>query len=140
MWVLVMSDEFVALGAYLKSERLAKNLSLKEVENATSIRSSYVELIEEGRTKELLSSVYALGFMKQYANFLGVDVEAIIKENPQAFKLPHEKYEFDYGIGTLEMRSPQAKASKGLPLGLILGAFPIIAAILWGVAKLIGLL
>lgn len=134
-----MSDEFAALGAYLKSERLLKNLSLKEVENATSIRSSYLELIEEGKTKECLSAVYGLGFLKQYANFLGVDVEAIMKENPQAFKLPIEKHEFDYGIGTLEMRSPQSKSS-GLPLGLILGALPIVLALLWGLAKLFGLL
>ena len=135
-----MSDEFKALGTYLKSQRLAKNLSLKEIENATSIRASYLENIEEGRTKELLSSIYALGFMKQYATYLEVDVEAIIKENPQAFKLPLEKHEFAYGIGTLEMRSPQSKASKGLPLGLIIGALPVVAALLWGIAKLFGLL
>jgi cytoskeletal protein RodZ len=132
-----MSDDFKALGQYLKNQRVAKNLSLKEVENATSIRSSYLEHIEEGRTKELVSSVYALGFMKQYALFLGVDVESIIKENPQAFKLPLEKHEFAYGIGTLEMRSPQSKPSKGLPLGLILGALPIAGALLWGIAKLL---
>lgn len=135
-----MSDDFKALGNYLKNQRLAQNLTLKEVENATSIRSSYLEHIEEGRTKELVSSVYALGFMKQYASFLGVDVEAIMKENPSAFKLPIEKHEFAYGIGTLEMRNPQSKPSKGLPIGMILGALPIIGALLWGVMKLFGLL
>lgn len=133
-----MSDDFKALGNYLKNQRLSKNLSLKEVENATSIRSTYLEHIEEGRTKELVSSVYALGFMKQYASFLGIDVEAIIKENPQAFKLPLEKHEFAYGIGTLEMRNPQGKASKGFPLGLILGALPLVGALLWALAKLLG--
>lgn len=135
-----MSDDFKALGNYLKNQRLAQNLSLKEVENATSIRSSYLEHIEEGRTKELVSSVYALGFMKQYASFLGVDVEAIIKENPSAFKLPIEKHEFAYGIGTLEMRTPQSKPNKGFPLGMILGALPIAGALLWGIMKLFGLL
>jgi cytoskeletal protein RodZ len=135
-----MSDDFKALGTYLKNQRLSQNLSLKEVENATSIRSSYLEHIEEGRTKELVSSVYALGFMKQYASFLGVDVEAIMKENPSAFKLPIEKHEFAYGIGTLEMRSPQGKPSKGMPIGMILGALPIFGALLWGVMKLFGVL
>lgn len=133
-----MSDDFKALGNYLKNQRLEKNLSLKEVENATSIRSSYLEHIEEGRTKELVSSVYALGFMKQYASYLGVDVEAIMRENPTAFKLPLEKHEFAYGIGTLEMRNPQGKSSKGIPLGLILGALPLIGALLWALAKLFG--
>lgn len=135
-----MSDEFKSLGNYLKDQRIAKNLTLKEVENATSIRSSYLELIEEGRTKEMISSIYALGFMKQYASFLGVDVEQIIKENPQAFKLPHEKHDFAYGIGTLEMRNPQNKGAKSMPLGLILGALPIVLALLWGIAKLTGIL
>ena len=135
-----MSDDFKALGSYLKTQRESQKLSIKEVENATSIRSTYLEHIEEGRTKELVSSFYALGFIKQYATFLGVDVESIMKENPMAFKLPHEKHEFAYGIGTLEMRNPQSKPSKGLPLGLILGALPLVGALLWGVAKLLGML
>lgn len=132
-----MSDEFKALGNYLKNQRVAQNLTLKDVENSTSIRTSYLEHIEEGRTKELLSSVYALGFMKQYAAFLGIDVEGIIKENPQAFKLPLENHEFAYGIGTLEMRNPQARAGKKIPMGLILGALPIALALMMGIAKLL---
>ncbi len=137
---MTMSDDFKALGTYLKTQREAQKLSIKEVENAISIRSTYLEHIEEGRTKELVSSFYALGFIKQYAAFLGIDIEAIMKENPSAFKLPHEKHEFAYGIGTLEMRNPQGKPSKGLPLGLILGALPIVAALLWGIAKLLRIL
>jgi cytoskeletal protein RodZ len=135
-----MSNDFKALGHYLKNERLSKNLSLKEIENVLSIKSSYLEHLEEGRTEELVSSIYALGFLKQYATFLGVDIETIIQENPQAFKLPLEKHEFAYGIGTLEMRGPQSKPSKGFPLGLVLGVFPVILALIWGLAKLLGLL
>ena len=135
-----MLDGIKEIGDLLKEKRRELNVSLKEIENATSIRIGYLEAIEEGRIDQFISGVYAQGFMKQYASFLGVDVESIMRENPQAFRLPLEKHEFAYGIWTLEMRSPQGKPSKGLPLWLILGALPVIGALLWGLAKLTGLL
>ena len=99
-----MSEEVKRVGAAFKAKRKDLNLSLKEVENSTSIRSGYLEAIEEGQISQFISSIYALGFMRQYANFLGLDIERLIRENPQALKMPAEKHEFAYGIGTLEVR------------------------------------
>ncbi|MEK7339406.1 MAG: helix-turn-helix domain-containing protein, partial [Verrucomicrobiota bacterium] len=85
-----MSAELKSVGELFKAKRQELNVSLKEAENATSIRSSYLEAIEEGEIDQYISGVYALGFMKQYAQFLGVDIEHMIRQNPQVFHMPVE--------------------------------------------------
>jgi cytoskeletal protein RodZ len=105
------------LGDLLRTKRKEMNLSLKEVENATSIRSSYLQAIEEGEVSKLISHIYAQGFVKQYAIFLGLDGEKLVRDNPAAFA-PYSEQEFSYGIGTLEMRGGSSPAAAGIAGGL----------------------
>jgi cytoskeletal protein RodZ len=135
-----MSDEIKRVGAMLKSKRKELNLSLKEVENSTSIRSGYLEAIEDGKINQFISSVYALGFFKQYAAFLGMDPEKIIKENPIAFKMPVEKHEFSYGIGTLEVRGSMGGGVKWFPNLIWAGVSAVIIVAAWYLAKYLGIL
>ena len=133
-----MSEDLKWVGELLKAKRGEMNLSLKEVENSTSIRSSYLEAIEEGEIGSYISGVYALGFMKQYAQFLGVDMEGIMRENPAAFRMPVGKHEFNYGIGTLEVRGSMGGGVKWLPSLLwAAGAAGILVAA-WFLAKMLG--
>ncbi len=97
-------EEIKKIGEMFRTKREEMHLSLKEVENATSIRQMYLQAIEEGKISQFLSAVYSMGFIKQYASFLGYDAEKLVRENPSAFKMRMEKQEFAYGIGTLEKR------------------------------------
>jgi len=135
-----MSDEIKRLGASFKAKRKERNLSLKEIENATSIRSNYLEAIEEGRINQFVSSVYALGFMKQYANFLEIDIDKMIRDNPQAFKMPAEKHEFSYGIGTLEVRGSLGGGVKWLPNIIWASVAAVVILLAWFLAKYLGIL
>ena len=99
-----MSEEIRKIGEMFKAKRKELNLSLKEVANSTSIRTGYLEAIEEGRTEKFLSSIYTVGFIKQYASFLGLNVDKLVVANPEIFKTTDEKHDFAYGIGTLEVR------------------------------------
>ncbi len=126
------------LGGLLKARREGLNISLKEAENATSIRMSYLLSIEEGRPEKLISPVYAEGFIKQYAIFLGLDGEKLVKENPGLF-VKRAETQFDYGIGTLEMRGNPGSSVKWVPnkwvllsAGVILGG--------WYISYLLGLI
>lgn len=134
-----MTDELKRVGQLFKRKRNDLNLSLKEVENSTSIRSSYLEAIEEGEISSYISGVYALGFMKQYAQFLGLDVEEMEKETPSAFRMPAEKHEFNYGIGTLEVRGSLSGGVKWLPSLIWAGAAALILVASWFLAKVLGL-
>lgn len=134
-----MNEETKKIGALLKTKRKELHLSLKEVENSTSIRSSYLEAIEDGRVDELISSVYAFGFIKQYATFLGFDGEQLVQENPDAFRVPGEKHEFTYGIGTLEVRGSMGGGVKWLPNLLWAGLSVLLLVSAWYFAKFLGI-
>lgn len=108
-----MSLDQKTLGDTFRKKREEMHLSLKEVENATSIRMMYLQAIEDGAIDKYLSAVYALGFIKQYASFLGFDGEKILKENPKVFKMQKRKEgEFDYGLGSIDMRNNQTGSAR----------------------------
>jgi len=135
-----MNEEARRLGEIFRAKRKELNLSLKEIENSTSIRSGYLEAIEEGKVHQYLSSVYVLGFIKQYAAFLGLDSEQLSKEYPQAFRVPAERHEFAYGIGTLEMRGSQGGGVRWLPNLLWAGAAAAVILLAWYAAKFLGII
>ncbi|MBP6913288.1 MAG: helix-turn-helix domain-containing protein [Candidatus Levybacteria bacterium] len=56
----------------LKEERERKGLSVEDVVSATKIRKSFINAIEKGEFQQLPSETYALGFVKNYAHFLGL--------------------------------------------------------------------
>ena len=136
--VKFMNEDIKRVGALFKAKRKELHLSLKEVENSTSIRSSYLEGIEDGSINEFISSVYALGFMKQYALFLGMDIEKMMQEHPMAFKMPSEKHEFSYGIGTLEVRGSMGGGVKWFPNAIWILAFLLVAGCAWYFAVFLG--
>jgi hypothetical protein len=110
-----MVSDTITLGGLYKKRRCELGLSIKEVESATSIRSAYLEAIEEGRGDQLLSLVYIQGFMRQYALFLGLDLSILEKEFAPSFAkeetLEGER-KCDYGIGGLEMRPASTSSGK----------------------------
>jgi len=119
------------VGETFRAKREEMHLSLKEVENVTSIRMMYLKAIEEGHIDKFLSPVYALGFVRQYAAFLGFDGQRIVDENKEAFYMHIPKQDPPYGIGTLEKRGMPHSGSKrkpnafwiGIGIAVLIGAF-----------------
>ena len=128
------TEDIKGLGETLKQKRKERNLSLKEVENATSIRMNYLQAIEDGDFGQLISPVYAQGFIRQYATYLGEDGEAIIRNHPEMFSRP-ENQEFSYGIGTLEPRGNPGTNVKGLPNIVWVILFVLVVAVAWYLAR-----
>lgn len=135
-----MTEDIVNLGNLFRDKREEMHLSLKEVENATSIRMVYLQAIEDGKIEKHISAVYARGFIKQYASFLGFDMEKILKDYSHAFsQITDPTPEFDYGIGTLDVRNKN-KAHVKRNSNLIWGGVSlIILAIAWLFAKFLGI-
>lgn len=132
-----MAQDLKTIGDHLKRRRTELNLSLKEAENATSIRQTQLQSIEEGHIDKLISPVYAQGFVKQYAAFLGLDGEKIIRDNVEvfhknSFKFSPEKY---YDIGSLEIRGNPGSSVKWMPNLAWGAAFVAMLVIGWYVAK-----
>ncbi len=133
------AQETKNVGELLRVRRKEMNVSLKEAENATSIRIVYLQALEDGEMNKLLSPVYAQGFYKQYASFLGLDGEQIVRENPHIFNR-HGSQEFVYGIGTLEGRGNPGAGIKWFPNAMWIIAFVIMLTVAWYAARFLGVL
>lgn len=133
------TQEMKNMGELLRHRRKEMNLSLKEAENATSIRIAYLQALEEGEMNKLISPIYAQGFFKQYASFLGIDGEQIVRDNPTIFNRS-EVQEFAYGIGTLEGRGNPGAGVKWFPNALWILAFVLVLILAWYFARLLGVL
>jgi cytoskeletal protein RodZ len=66
------------IGKTLREARERLGLTLGEVERATRIRAHHLGALEAGDLEALPSPVQARGFLKNYAEFLGLDVDAIL--------------------------------------------------------------
>lgn len=66
------------IGDLLRRERERQNLSIKDIEKATSIRVLYIDAIEKGEYKTLPGEVYAKGFVRNYANYLKLNANEIV--------------------------------------------------------------
>lgn len=133
-YAMINQNEMKSIGETFKQRRKEMNISLKEAENATSIRTSYLQSIEEGDLTNLISPVYAQGFVRQYAGFLGLDGDKIVKDNPEAFARA-EAQEFSYGIGTLEVRGNPGAGVKWFPNALWVLASVAVLLLAWYLAR-----
>lgn len=57
----------------LQDKRIEMGYSLEHIVKATRIRKEFLIAIEDGRYQDLPSESYALGFIKNYASYLGID-------------------------------------------------------------------
>jgi len=131
---MVMSQDIKTIGDQFKQKRKELNLSLKEIESATSIRMTYLQAIEEGEMQKLISPIYAQGFLKQYAIFLGLDGEQIAQDNRELFTRSGSQ-EFAYGIGTLEVRGNPGAGIKWVPNAVWIGMFLFLISVSWYLAR-----
>ncbi len=79
-----MSD----LGRQLRDARLARGLSLDDVQEMTKIRKRYLEAIEAGDFKVLPGSFYVRAFIKTYAEAVGISPDELLQEHQDAVPEP----------------------------------------------------
>jgi len=96
----------VGVGQRLKEERLRQGLSLEEIEEETKIRKYYLQALEEENFQVLPPQVYATGFVKRYAKFLGLN-EAELSEQ---FK--REAYAEEEEAPVIQVNEPLTPINK----------------------------
>ncbi len=84
-----------SIGQYLRNRRERKKLSLKQVEETTRIRVENLCAIESDEITKRVPILYARGFVKTYAEFLGADSAELI-----------QRFTEQYGNASTEMRTP----------------------------------
>jgi hypothetical protein len=69
----------LTLGEVLRAERERQGVGLDQIEAATRIRAARLRAIEEDRLDALPAEAYARGFVRAYADQLGMDADAAVR-------------------------------------------------------------
>jgi cytoskeleton protein RodZ len=66
-----------SIGATLRSERLRRNLDLRQISEELKISSRFLEAIEAEHFDKLPGGIFTRAFVRQYAQLLGLDAEEL---------------------------------------------------------------
>ncbi|WP_184717014.1 helix-turn-helix domain-containing protein [Caulobacter sp.] len=115
------------IGLALKGAREFRGLTTQDVADATRIRQSYIEALEDMRLDDLPSRPFTIGYVRAYAGLLGLDGDAAVSR----FKddAPDDGVELRAPIGVRRERDPR------LALILAGGLLVVGAILLWNVAQ-----
>ena len=83
------------IGNSLREARYRQQLELSEIEQATKIRARYLQALEEESFDALPAQAYVKGFLRNYAEYLGLDGQLYVDE-----------YNSRYAVGEDELREP----------------------------------
>jgi cytoskeletal protein RodZ len=73
------------IGSNLREARMRQKLELADVERATRIRARYLMALEEERFDIFPGTAYAKGFLRTYADHLGLDAQRFVDEYNSRF-------------------------------------------------------
>jgi transcriptional regulator with XRE-family HTH domain len=76
-WQPAQIQQLQEIGPYLQQEREQRGLTLEEVAEKTRIRPGLISALESAQTQFLPEPVYLRGFIKRYAELMGLDGEEL---------------------------------------------------------------
>lgn len=100
----------VALGDELRGARASLGLSLRDASHALRIRPEYLEAIERCDVSALPEPTFALGFIRSYARYLGMDADDVLA------RFAVESEEFTQLKGSITASSGSAKRISSKPV------------------------
>src|SRR3954469_24417606 len=68
------------IGNSLREARLRQTLDFPEIEQATKIRAKYLRALEDEQFDVLPAETYVKGFLRSYAEYLGLDGPVYVGE------------------------------------------------------------
>jgi cytoskeleton protein RodZ len=78
------------IGSSLRAARMRQRLELSEVERDTRIRAKYLGALEDERFDVLPGPAYTKGFLRTYADYLGLDAQRFVDEYKTRFAAEEE--------------------------------------------------
>ena len=71
------------IGEQLTRARLSRNITIEEAEQGTRISGRFLQALEQERFEKIPAPVFAKGFLRSYAQFLGLNPQALLALYPQ---------------------------------------------------------
>lgn len=119
------------LGATLRAARLARGQETAAVAAVLKMRRDQLEAIEDDDFAKLPGRTYAVGFVRAYARYLGLDAEAMV----QRFKDESASREIAKPVELVFPEAPEERRMM-LPNGSLLIWAMLIAMVIYGISYL----
>lgn len=116
-------DRSPQVGALLRASRLRVGEDLRDVSDILCIRYLYLEAIEECRYSDLPGNTYAVGFIRSYAEHLGLDGDEVVRRY---------RLEQTGKRGATDLAFPTPVPDSGVPKGAIVFIGVLIALLVYG--------
>lgn len=118
-----------AFGAWLRQQREVREVDLDEVAQVTKVGRRYLDALEEGRFELLPAPVFAKGFLREYARFVGLDPDEVVNSYLNALRASDPELELP------SRRRSERSGSDRSPLWLLAGVVVVaglaVGAWLW---------
>jgi cytoskeleton protein RodZ len=96
------------IGNSLREARLRRHIEFAEAEHGTKIRGKYLRALEDERFELLPSHTYVKGFLRSYAEYLGLDGQLYVDEYNSRYVTGEE----DAPLRATPRRVPAARARR----------------------------
>src|SRR5213592_419607 len=103
-------------GETLKRERELREISLRQISEATKINLRYLEALEENRFDALPGGLFNKGFIRAYATYIGIDGEAMVNSYLQEINVHRPGGEAS-SRGPSNLHRPQEVPHRRAPAG-----------------------
>src|SRR5262249_18603866 len=98
----------IGVGELMRLTRERLGHELQTVANQLRIRLSYLEAIEDARFRDLPGTTYAVGFVRSYADYLGLDGADIVRRFREEAARIHGQTKLIFPALTAEGKLPRA--------------------------------
>src|SRR5689334_18619327 len=95
-----------SVGALLRQARQGFGREVGQIGAALRIRSSHLQAIEDGRYEDLPGGTYAIGFIRTYAEYLGLDGPEMVRRFKQELEGQEFKNDLSFPMPVSEGRIP----------------------------------
>lgn len=128
-------SELASFGEELRREREIRGISLKEIADSTKVSRRFLEAIERNDHKTLPAPVFTRGFVRQYANYLGLNAEEVVNRYNFA-AAGDDRIEKSAHLErlTTPQTPPPPPKKRGIPRARVDGNIAIIALIVVALA------
>lgn len=106
------------VGAFLREARETTGRSVADVAASLRIRAKFLQSIEDGRYEDLPGQTYAVGFIRSYADFLGLETVALLEQF---------KKESNGAEGQPKLDFPEPSAEGWFPTGKVVAGCAVVA-------------
>ncbi len=118
------------LGNSLRQARLLQGPAPAEVEQATKIRAKYIRALEAEEFDQLPSQTYVKGFLRSYAEYLGLEGQLFVDEYNSRFVASEEQQQLRPRRSSAAPRQREHRRIERNVVVLTLVAIGVIAALI----------